>query len=88
MKITSSNVDDYIRDRKRKGQKRFFWSGSDLKAFKEFAIAVFSDLLVGYPKDYFNFTHNSKGKIIDARPKRHFPNGLTFMGVKHFKKSL
>ena len=81
--ITELNVDDYIRQKKRMGQRRFFWSGEALKAFKYFSEATFADPMVGYPEEYFTIKNN------EALPKpywEHYPNGFTFMGVNHFKK--
>ena len=81
--ITDLNVDDYIRQQKRMGQKRFFWSGKALKAFKNFSEAIFADPIVGYPEEYF-FIKN--GDVFKKPSWKNYPNGVIFMGVKHFMK--
>ena len=84
--INASNVDDYIRERKAKGQRRFFWRGKGLEAFKTFALAVCSDPLAGIPTYGTWVKKDKKGNITQWGWTKGFPRGFYFMGVKHFKK--
>ena len=81
--ITSTNIDDYIRQQKRVGQKHFLWSGRALNAFKIFCESVFSDPLVGYPEKYFSIKKD--GNVIKKPTWRNFPEEFIFMGVEHQK---
>lgn len=83
--INNINVDDYIRQQKKKGQRRFFWHGRAREAFRNFSESIFSDPFCGYPEKYFIVDE----KVCTVKKKRswkNYPQGDMFMGVKHFSK--
>lgn len=84
--LNESNVDDYIRQKKREGQRRFFWSGNDLRAFRIFSHAIFSDPIIGVPVELANVKYDSDGEIEEWEWKKDFPNKFSFMGVMHYRK--
>ena len=74
--ITEINIDDYIRDKKRKGEDSIFWNNKNWEILKQFFLA-------NAPCVHGMFCLCSE--ISEKWIKKHFKNGITFMGVKHYR---
>ena len=75
--IDELNVDDYIRQQKRLGQRKFFWSGKALEVLYSFVSAV-----APCKHGWFCFCGEGVSEWID----KNFKSGIRFMGVNHYFK--
>lgn len=77
--ITVINIDDYIRQEKKKLFKVGMYNKLDIKRFywnkREWEIMAY-------------FTYNATCEIFTGKNGIELKEGLTFMGVKHFKLKL
>ena len=72
--IIASNIDDYIRERKRKGTKKILWNKKNWSILKRFFQAV-SPCIHGW------------ACICGEGTLRGFKEGMNFMGIKHYKRN-
>ena len=78
MKITAFNIDDIIREEKRKEPRQplsFYWGKDGYESLRAFVQAN-----VPCIHGWFCLCMNGTEEYTD----RHFKQGFTFMGVKHF----
>ena len=75
--IDEMNVDDYIRQEKRRGRKKIYWSKKGWKVLRNFFMA-------NAPCVHGWVCVCSEG--VDDWTKKNFKSGVIFMGIKHFIK--
>ena len=76
--ITTSNVDDFIREQKAKGVKAIHWNKENYEIFTCFLKAA---LTCGVGFDLYIFLMDFCEKNHNHLPKK---EGFNFMGVKHY----
>ena len=67
--LDATNIDDYVKQEKRKSKRFIRWNKKNWKLIKYFFCAMF---------DYDNERE-------ERRAKRMFKSGITFMGIKHYR---